>query len=44
MKSPKNGTGEIDVALSFGGATFEPGAYVYCDEDGVVLSPVEIGL
>ena len=29
--------GEVDAAVSFGGVTFEPGALLYADEDGVVL-------
>lgn len=36
-RSRKEGAGERDVALSFGGATFEPGALLVCDEDGVVV-------
>jgi regulator of ribonuclease activity A len=38
-KSAKTGTGERDVIVQFGGATFEPGAIVYSDEDGVVMLP-----
>ena len=34
--SGKAGTGEVDVTVSFGGATFEPGATLYADADGVV--------
>ena len=41
-KSLKTGEGEIDVAVSFGGAVFEPGSWVYCDEDGVLVSPSEL--
>ncbi len=37
-KSTKNGTGSLDVAVSFGGATFTPGNWVYSDGDGVVVS------
>ena len=38
-KSAKAGTGEKDVTVSFGGARFVPGRWIYCDEDGVVVSP-----
>jgi regulator of ribonuclease activity A len=38
-KSAKTGAGERDVIVQFGGATFEPGAIVYSDEDGVVMLP-----
>lgn len=34
--SAKNGDGEIDVPVTFGGVTFEPGARVASDDDGVV--------
>lgn len=37
-KSVKRNTGEIDVPLQFGGATFVPGHYLYADEDGVIVS------
>jgi regulator of ribonuclease activity A len=35
--SRKEGSGETDVAVSFGGVTFEAGALLYADEDGVVV-------
>jgi regulator of ribonuclease activity A len=35
--SGKAGAGEIDVSVEFGGVTFEPGATVYSDDDGVVV-------
>jgi regulator of ribonuclease activity A len=41
-KSKKKGEGELDVVLEFGGAQFRPGDWVYCDEDGVLISAVEI--
>lgn len=37
-KSAKNGAGETDIPVSFGNVTFRPGDYVYCDEDGVLVS------
>lgn len=37
--SRKEGAGEIDVPVSFGDATFEPGAPLYADEDGVIVLP-----
>lgn len=33
----KDGAGEVGVPLNFGSATFEPGALLYADEDGVVV-------
>jgi regulator of ribonuclease activity A len=41
-KSAKKGAGQVDVPLEFGGVTFRPGDWVYCDEDGVLVSPSEI--
>ena len=38
-KSAKEGIGTLDEAVEFGGATFTPGAWVYCDEDGVLVAP-----
>ena len=37
-KSAKTGAGEIDVTVEFGGVRFEPGAFVWCDEDGVLVT------
>ncbi|WP_040163371.1 ribonuclease E activity regulator RraA [Microbacterium gorillae] len=37
-KSAKNGAGETDVEVSFGGVTFRPGAHLYADEDGVLVT------
>lgn len=37
-KSVKKGVGEADVPVSFGGVTFNPGDYLYADEDGVIVS------
>lgn len=38
-KSTKTGAGDRDVILTFGGATFTPGARLVSDEDGVVVLP-----
>ncbi len=37
-KSAKTGAGEVDVVVTFGGATFTPGAWLTSDEDGVVVT------
>ena len=36
-KSAKLATGQVDVPVSFGGATFRPGRHLYSDDDGVVV-------
>ncbi len=43
-KSGKTGAGVADGPVSFGGATFRPGDWVYADEDGLVVSPKALGL
>lgn len=35
--SSKNGDGELDVPVTFGGITFTPGARVASDDDGIVV-------
>jgi len=35
--SAKNGDGEVDVPVTFGGVTFTPGARLVSDDDGVVV-------
>jgi regulator of ribonuclease activity A len=35
--SSKNGDGEVDVPVTFGGVTFRPGARVASDDDGIVV-------
>lgn len=37
-RSRKDGVGEEDVPVRFGGVTFVPGAYLWSDEDGIVLT------
>jgi len=38
-RSPKRGLGSRDVELHFGGVSFRPGAHLYADRDGLLLSP-----
>ncbi|MEU0569924.1 ribonuclease E activity regulator RraA [Nonomuraea sp. NPDC005983] len=37
-KSIKNGTGERDVPVTFGGVTFSPGAELFSDDDGILVT------
>lgn len=37
-KSTKTGAGEVDVLVEVAGVRFEPGAFVWCDEDGVLVT------
>jgi regulator of ribonuclease activity A len=41
-KTIKKNQGDRDVPVSFGGITFRPGAWLYADEDGVLLSPTAL--
>ena len=37
--SGKEGAGEVDVPVTFGGVTFPPGGTIACDDDGIVVIP-----
>jgi regulator of ribonuclease activity A len=37
-KSGKNGSGRVNVPISFGTVTFTPGHWIYSDEDGILIS------
>lgn len=36
-KSAKDGVGDVDVTIAFGGVVFRPGAHLYSDEDGILV-------
>jgi regulator of ribonuclease activity A len=38
QKTLKKGVGDKDIAVTFGGVTFNPGEYLYADEDGIVIA------
>ena len=38
LKTAKLGTGQRDLPVRFAGVTFDPGAWVYIDEDGVIVA------
>lgn len=38
-RSGKAGSGELGVAVSFGGVTFAPGDMLHADDDGIVVVP-----
>jgi regulator of ribonuclease activity A len=41
-KSIKKGLGDIDLPVTFAGVTFTPGAWLYADRDGVIVSPTAL--
>ena len=44
VRSEKKNQGEVGVDISFGGLTFQPGDYVYADNNGLLLSKEELKL
>ncbi|MGB3620524.1 MAG: ribonuclease E activity regulator RraA [Ketobacter sp.] len=38
IKSNRQGRGDLDIPVSFGGVTFLPGEFVYADNNGVIVS------
>lgn len=41
-KSGKKGSGEIDKPFKRGGVHFRPGQWIYCDEDGLLVSQAKL--
>lgn len=39
VKTDKRGIGDINVTVSFGGVTINPGDYIYADNNGVIVAP-----
>lgn len=37
-KTDKRGIGDLNVPVCFGGVTFQPGQYVYADNNGIIVS------
>ncbi len=38
LKSVKRGEGQVDIPVTFQGVTFNPGDYIYCDQDGMITA------
>jgi regulator of ribonuclease activity A len=41
LKSNKQNIGEENIPLRFAGVSFNPGEFIYCDEDGIIVSEQE---
>lgn len=41
-RSSKHGFGERGIEVAFAGVTFRPGAWLYADEDGILVSPTKL--
>ena len=44
MKTEKRGLGDLNVAVSFAGHTIQPGSWVYSDNNGILVSDIELDL
>jgi regulator of ribonuclease activity A len=42
-KSAKSGAGAVDIPVTFGHVTFQPGDILHADDDGIVLLPIQSG-
>jgi regulator of ribonuclease activity A len=42
MKTDKKGIGETQVSITFGGVTFNPGNYIYADNNGIVVATQQL--
>jgi len=42
MKTEKRGLGDVDVEVTFSGATIKPGDYIYADNNGVLVSSEQL--
>lgn len=42
LKTEKRGIGDLNVTVRFGGVTFNPGDYLYADNNGVIVSPEKL--
>ncbi len=44
IKSNRKGVGQLNIPVTFGGVTFNPGEYVYADNNGIIVSEVALKL
>jgi regulator of ribonuclease activity A len=42
IKSKKGGDGEVNVPVIFASVTFNPGEFIYADEDGILVAAVNL--
>lgn len=42
LKTERKGEGEVNIPISFAGQNIQPGQYIYSDETGIILSPVDL--
>jgi regulator of ribonuclease activity A len=44
LKSNKRNEGQLNIAVRFAGVDFEPGRYLYVDENGIILARKDLNL
>ena len=44
LKTEKKGIGDLNTPISFGGVIFRPGEFIYADNNGILVSPLELDL
>jgi regulator of ribonuclease activity A len=44
LKSNKRNEGQLNIPISFAGVDFEPGQYLYADENGMVVANTQLEL
>ena len=44
LKTERKGVGELNIPVTFGGVTFNPGEFVYADDNGVVVSARQLAI
>ena len=44
VKTEKKGIGDLNIAVTFGGVTFNPGEFVYADNNGIVVASKKLKL
>jgi regulator of ribonuclease activity A len=42
LKTDKRGEGQRDITVRFADAVFAPGAWIYADEDGILIAPRQL--
>ncbi|MAR92840.1 MAG: ribonuclease E activity regulator RraA [Pseudomonadota bacterium] len=44
IKSKRQGRGDLNIPVTFGGVCFHPGEYVYADNNGVIVAPEPLSM
>lgn len=44
LKSHRQGRGDLNIPVTFGGVTFRPGEFVYADNNGIIVSAQALSL